>query len=70
MSDFDDSRAKLDDTLDELARAADRLVDSLTTEDKLSEELLAGKLSPGETLVIDVEKELIVIRSEVPLTSG
>ena len=39
-------------------------------EDKLSEELLAGKFSPGETLVVDVEEELIVIRFGVPLTSG
>ena len=39
-------------------------------EDTLSEELLAGKFGPGDTVIVDVEDDKIVVRTEVPVASG
>ncbi len=40
-------------------------------EDKLSEELLRGKIGPGDTVVVDVDSDdEIVLRTEVALPSG
>ena len=35
-------------------------------EDTLSDELLSGRLNDGDTAVVDVEDEKIVIRAKVP----
>ena len=40
-------------------------------EDRLSEELLRGKIGPGGTVVVDVDSDdEIVLRTEVALPSG
>ena len=38
-------------------------------EDTLSEELLAGKFGPGDSVIVDVEEDKIVVRTEVPVAS-
>jgi ATP-dependent Clp protease ATP-binding subunit ClpC len=38
-------------------------------EDKLSEELLAGKFGPGDTVHLDLEEGEVVVRVEAPVTS-
>ncbi|MSP78469.1 MAG: ATP-dependent Clp protease ATP-binding subunit [Dehalococcoidia bacterium] len=47
------------------ARPLRRLIQN-TLEDKLSEELLAGRFAPGETVVIDREGDELIIKSPVP----
>jgi len=39
-------------------------------EDTLSEDLLAGKFGPGDAVIVDVEDDKIVVRTEVPVASG
>ncbi|MBM3946758.1 MAG: ATP-dependent Clp protease ATP-binding subunit, partial [SAR202 cluster bacterium] len=48
------------------ARPLRRLIQN-TLEDRLSEELLAGKFKPGDTVVIDREGDELVIRNTVPV---
>jgi len=50
------------------ARPLRRVIQNLV-EDKLSEELLAGKISSGDTVVVDVDNGQIVVRSKVALAS-
>ena len=39
-------------------------------EDTLSEDLLAGKFGPGDAVIVDVEDDKIIVRTEVPVASG
>ena len=43
-----------------------------TVEDKLSDAILGGELGPADTAVIDIEDDVIIIRTETPasLTSS
>ncbi len=50
------------------ARPLRRVIQNLV-EDKLSEELLAGKITSGDTVVVDVDNGQIVVRSKVALAS-
>ena len=43
-----------------------------TVEDKLSDAILGGELGPADTAVIDIEEDVIIVRTETPasLTSS
>ena len=51
------------------ARPLRRLIQNVV-EDKLSEELLGGRLNAGDTAVVDVENDEIVVGARVAVASS
>jgi ATP-dependent Clp protease ATP-binding subunit ClpC len=51
------------------ARPLRRLIQD-TVEDKLSEKLLAGDFGPGDTVVLNIEDDEIVVNTQVPASSS